>query len=237
MNTEKKEIIIFTDGASKGNPGPGGWGAIVVLPEGQVVELGGSDKHTTNNRMELSGALNALANISDRKEAVEIYTDSKYVINGMTGWIYGWQKNNWQTKERKEVLNRDLWEKLAEQVRGKNIKWTYVGGHVGIAGNERCDEIADTLATGQKVTLYHGPLKDYQIDILNFRHSEIKKENKSNKNTKAYSYLSLVNGVLHIDQTWAECERRVKGKRGAKYQKAISKIHEQEILRSWSQNE
>lgn len=228
-----KDIIIFSDGASKGNPGPGGYGVVVVRPEGKVVELGGFDKHTTNNRMELSGAVSGLTEVSKSNEDVIFYTDSKYVINGMTGWIFGWQKNNWQTKEKKLVLNKDLWEKLVELTKGKKIKWNYVGGHVGIAGNERCDEIADALATGQKVDLYKGELSDYKINILDLGHSAEKKEIKSNKNAKAYSYLSLVNGVLNIDKTWAECEKRVKGKKGVKFQKAISEYHEQEIIRNW----
>jgi len=232
-----KEIIIFTDGSSKGNPGPGGYGAVIILPEGKVIELGGAEKQTTNNRMELTGAFQALQEILKRKEEILVYTDSKYLINGMTGWIYGWQKNNWQTKEKKEVLNKDLWEKLIKLSSGKKIKWHYVGGHVGIAGNERCDEIADALAIGEKVDLYHGPLSHYKINILDLGHSKEKKEKKHSKSAKAYSYLSLVNGILNIDKTWADCERRVKGKKGAKYQKAVSEYHEKEIIKNWGLNE
>lgn len=231
------KIIIFTDGSSKGNPGPGAYGAVVVLPEGKVIELGSFDKHTTNNRMELSGAISALAEISKKKEEIIIYTDSKYVINGVTGWIFGWQKNNWQTKEKKAVLNKDLWEQLVVLIKDKKIKWNYVGGHIGIAGNERCDEIADALAHGQAVTLYKGSLAKYKINVLDLGQSVEKKETKHNKSAKAYSYLSLVGGILHIDKTWPECEKRVKGAKGARYQKAVSKIHEEEILRNWGRNE
>jgi ribonuclease HI len=233
----ENKTIIFTDGASKGNPGPGGYGAVIVTPAGKVTELGGFDKHTTNNRMELTGALKAFDKIKGEKEEVMVYTDSKYLINGMTAWIFGWQKNGWQTKDKKDVSNKDLWEKLAELTKNKKIKWHYVGGHVGVAGNERCDEIADALATGQKVVLYNGLLTKYPINILDLGHSEEKKELKSNKNAKAYSYLSLVDGVLKIDKTWAECEKRVKGKKGVKFQKAISKYHEEEILKKWGVNE
>ncbi len=236
MAEKDNRIIIFSDGASKGNPGPGGYGAVVVLPEGKVIELGEGEGYTTNNRMELAGAIAGLTEAKGEEEIV-FYTDSKYVINGMTGWIYGWQKNNWQTKEKKEVLNRDLWEKLVEAAKNKKIKWQYVGGHVGVAGNERCDEIADALATSKEVKLYRGLLSDYKIDVLNLGHNEEKKTVKSNKNAKAYSYLSLVGGVLHKDKTWAECERRVKGQPGAKYQKAVSEYHEAEILRGWGRNE
>ena len=246
ISKKDDKIIVFTDGASKGNPGPGAFGVVVVYPEGKacpnlsqgrVTELGGFDKHTTNNRMELSGAVAALTEIKDKKEEVLIYTDSKYVINGMTSWIYGWQKNNWQTKEKKSVLNKDLWEKLAELAQGKKIKWHYVGGHVGVAGNERCDEIADALATGQKVILYKGSLAGYKVNVLDLSHSEEKKINKYSKSAKAYSYLSLVNGVLKIDKVWADCEKRVTGKKGVKYQKAISPEQEAEILKAWGIHE
>jgi ribonuclease HI len=232
---DKSKIIIFCDGASKGNPGPGGYGAVVVLPEGKVIELGGSEKNTTNNRMELTGAIEALQSLGQGQSLSEItvYTDSKYLINGVTGWIYGWQKNGWRTKEKKEVLNKDLWEELAELIKGKKINWHYVGGHVGVAGNERCDEIASGLAKGEPVKLFTGKLTEYKINILDLGHDEEKKTIKHSKGAKAYSYLSLVGGVLHIDKTWPECEKRVKGQKGAKFQKAISEIHEAEILRSW----
>ncbi len=248
--TKESNIIIFCDGASKGNPGPGGWAAVIIqnnsceLKGEGVLELGGAEKHTTNNRMELTGALKALEKIRQRRmltgKEIIIYTDSKYVINGMTGWIFGWQKNNWQTKEKKDVLNKDLWEKLAEAAENKKIKWHYVGGHIGVKVNERCDEIASALAVGEKVLLYKGTLTDYKINILDVGHDEGLKADKKSKshrsNAKAYSYLSLVNGVLHIDKTWPECEKRVKGVRGVKFQKAISEIEEKEIIRSWGLN-
>jgi ribonuclease HI len=160
------KIIIFSDGASKGNPGPGGYGAIVVLPEGKVVELGACEKNTTNNRMELSGALFALTEVKERDEEITVYTDSKYVIGGMTSWLFNWQKNNWRTAQKKEVLNKDLWEKLALVTKDKEIDWQYVAGHSGHAGNERFDEIASNLALGEKVDLYSGKLSDYKIDIF-----------------------------------------------------------------------
>ena len=234
---KKDEIIIFTDGASKGNPGPGGWGAVVVLPEGKAVELGGFEKHTTNNRMELSGAVSALREIAKRKEKISVYTDSRYLIGGITGWIYGWQKNNWKTKEKKAVLNKDLWQKLFESTEDKKIKWHYVGGHVGVAGNERCDEIASGLATGEQVILYRGPLSGYKIEIDNLGHDAAKKKAKNKKSAKAYSYLSLVNGVLKIDKTWPDCEKRVKGQRGARCQKAVSAAEEKEIIQNWRRYE
>jgi ribonuclease HI len=151
--------------------------------------------------------------------------------------LAGWQKNNWQTKAKEEVLNKDLWLDLAFLAKDKKIKWHYVGGHIGIAGNERCDEIASGFASGETVTLYAGNVADYKIDVLNLSHSAVKKKNKKAKSSssgvKAYSYLSLVNGKLHKDKTWAECEKRVKGVKGTKYKKSISAEDEKEIIKSW----
>ncbi len=182
MTNKENKIIIFTDGASKGNPGPGGWGAVIIEnanikmqnEKATVRELGGREDHTTNNRMELMGAIAALSHLPPSDEGglreVDIYTDSKYLIGGMTGWITNWQKNNWRTAQKKPVLNKDLWEKLAELVKltsgeVKKIAWHYVAGHTGHPGNERCDEIASGLALKEKVILYDGPLSKYSVKI------------------------------------------------------------------------
>jgi ribonuclease HI len=234
----KDKIVIFCDGASKGNPGPGGFGAVIVLGD-QVLEIGGFEAKTTNNRMELSAAMYGLKEAETNLE-IDVYTDSRYLISGITKWVFGWQKNNWKTKNKEEVLNKDLWLDLAYLIKNKKINWHYVGGHIGIAGNERCDEIASGFAMGEDVKLYAGSLKDYKIDVLNLNHSHEKKDAKKSgllrKNSvdqKAYSYLSLVNGVLNIDKTWAECEKRVKGVKGTKYKKSISAENEREIIKEW----
>ena len=230
----KDHVIIFCDGASKGNPGPGGFGAIIVI-ENRVTEVGGFEPNTTNNRMELTAAMYALKE-AETNLPIDVYTDSRYLINGMTKWLFGWQKNNWQTKAKEEVLNKDLWLDLAFLSKDKKIKWHYVGGHIGIAGNERCDEIASGFATGEEVKLYAGNVSDYKIDVLNLNHSHEKKAVKKSKSAssgiKAYSYLSLVNGVLYKDKTWAECEKRVKGVKGTKYKKSISAENEKAIISS-----
>jgi ribonuclease HI len=234
------QIIIFTDGASKGNPGLGGFGAVIIFPENKVLELGGFDKYTTNNKMELAGAVQALKEIQNREEEVIVYTDSKYLINGITSWVYGWQKNGWQTKEKKDVSNKELWQNILLLTVGKKIAWNYVGGHVGVVGNERCDEIASGLATGEKIDFYRGSLSQYGKDILDLGHNEemktLKKSKSQKSNIKAYSYLSLVDGILKIDQTWSDCEKRVKGKKGAKYKKSISESDEKDIQKSWGLN-
>jgi ribonuclease HI len=223
-------VIIFADGSSRGNPGPGGWGAIVSVG-GKVIELGAGSKHTTNNKMELSGALNALKEVGNKKEII-LNTDSSYVINGMTKWIFGWQKNGWRNSMKDEVANRDLWEELIKVSEGKKIKWNYVAGHSDIPGNERCDEIATSFADGKKIDLYNGKLSQYSIDLTKTK-GIAKAGKKKSKSGMAYSYLSLVNGVFKIDKTWGECEKRVKGKKGAKYQKSLSEIEEKEIMKKW----
>ena len=105
--------VVFTDGAAKGNPGPGGWGAIVVTADAFVTELGGGAPHTTNNKMELSGAIAALEHVAAIRGPVAVYTDSTYVIQGITQWVWGWRRRGWKTAQGGDVLNRDLWEQLS----------------------------------------------------------------------------------------------------------------------------
>ncbi len=233
-----EKITIFTDGASKGNPGRGGWGAIVSDGE-TVVELGARDEHTTNNKMELTGALEALRNAPHAEWPAVIYTDSKYVINGITKWVKGWERNGWMTQQKEPVLNRELWEQLLDATRARTgkIQWEYVGGHVGIAGNERVDEIASNFADNIPVELYSGPASAYTVAIENLNFDEIKQKEKSasskRSNAKAYSYVSKVDGVIEVHKTWAECEARVKG-RAARFKKATSPEEEAEIIESFS---
>ena len=232
---------MFTDGACKGNPGPGGWGVIIVTPEGQVTELGGGSPHTTNNKMELSGAIAALEHVADHPAPVAIYTDSTYVIQGITQWVWGWRKRNWKTAQGGDVLNRDLWDRLAALAgaRGsKGVDWRWVRGHVGTPGNERVDEIAVAFATGNPPDLYRGPLAGYALDILQVPdETALPKRTASSgsggKKAAAYSYLSVVDGVPMRHGSWAECESRVKGRSGARFKKAMSAADESEILREW----
>jgi ribonuclease HI len=243
----KDEVIIFSDGASKGNPGPGGWGAVVVVKD-KVIELGGYEKHTTNNKMELTGAIRALGCLKEEgvthHEAL-IYTDSRYVINGITKWIFAWKKRGWKTLQKDDVVNRDLWEQLDYFVENLNnngvkIKWNYVGGHVGILGNERVDEIASLFAVNDAPKLFTGNISDYEYDIknisLNDKLAQQKKEKsdgKSRSRAKAYSYVSMVNGVIQTHSTWEECEKRVKGVSATKFKKALSEIEEKAIIADW----
>lgn len=258
MNPSK--ITIFTDGSSRGNPGYGGWGAIVIGNE-LVTELGGAEKNTTNNRMELIAVIeglrkadefltdNTFANNSKKSLSTDktlhgeeipqvvVYTDSSYIINGITKWIHGWKRNGWVTKTKDDVLNKDLWLELdgvLGMIGSRNVSWKYVGGHVGIAGNERCDIIATSFADGEKVKLYSGSVLDYPIkNILDISSDVVKSETKKTSSSRskkpAYSYVSSIKGNIKIHHTWADCEKRVKGVKGARYKKAISAKEEAEI--------
>ena len=144
MTAERQHVQIFTDGACKGNPGPGGWGAILRMG-GHEKELSGAEKATTNNRMELTGAIEALKALK-RPCDVSLHTDSRYVIDGITKWIFGWQKNGWKNASKKPVLNDDLWKDLILATRQHKIEWIWVKGHDGHPENERADQLASNAA-------------------------------------------------------------------------------------------
>ncbi|HEY5383579.1 MAG TPA: ribonuclease H [Candidatus Paceibacterota bacterium] len=235
----KLDILIFCDGASKGNPGPGGWGALVATAA-HIKELGARAEHTTNNKMELTAALEALTYAHQfSAQAITVHADSSYVINGITKWVAGWKRNGWQTKEKKEVLNKELWVALDVAVQKINapITWKYVGGHVGIAGNERVDAIASDFAEGKKPDLYKGPRAGYALDITNLGHDVTLHKDKSasrvRSKAKAYSYVSKVDGKIIVHKTWSECEERVRGKT-ARYKKSLSAEDEANLIKEFS---
>ena len=135
-------ISIYTDGSSRGNPGPGGWGVLIQLDD-KNIELSGGDNETTNNRMELMAAIIALEEIN-KDYKINLYTDSNYVKDGITSWISNWKKNSWKTANKKDVKNKDLWIRLDVAIEGKDISWIWVKGHAGNAGNEQADYLART---------------------------------------------------------------------------------------------
>jgi len=135
-----KRVEIFTDGACSGNPGPGGWGAILRF-NGAVKELSGGEAQTTNNRMELKAAIEALSALKE-PVTVDLYTDSNYVREGINGWLDGWKRNGWKTADRKPVKNMELWQALDEARRIHKVTWHWVKGHAGHVENERADELA-----------------------------------------------------------------------------------------------
>ena len=138
--TEKSHVVIYTDGACAGNPGPGGWGAILIAGEHRK-ELHGGEAASTNNRMELTAAIAALQALK-RPSRVDLHTDSEYVRNGITSWIHGWKKRDWKTADRKPVKNVELWQKLDEARSRHDMTWHWVRGHTGDVENERADELA-----------------------------------------------------------------------------------------------
>lgn len=263
-----QNIIIYSDGASRGNPGRGGFGAVTIYPNSKnqlrIDEFGGREEHTTNNRMELLGVITALESFKDYyskdivPKTILIYTDSAYVIQGIRDWVKGWKKNNWITKTKEPVKNVDLWQRLSDIVDsqiqfGFFIDWIQVPGHAGVAGNERCDEIATGFADSFKnkddghanafLLLYKGFALDYpHPEILKYiskeyiMHLKQKKDatssskKESNKSTTAYSYISLIEGKISIYTNWKDCEIAVKGKSGVKFKKSLSKEDEVKII-------
>lgn len=234
-------IVAFADGAAKGNPGPGGWGVILVTPAGEVRELGGGAPHTTNNRMELTAVIEALRAAQALHGPLALHTDSTYVIRGIREWIHAWRKRGWKTVSGGDVMNRDLWEALAGLAAARSaaerIAWHYVRGHSGVPGNERADAIAEGHAAGRPPALYTGPLVRYPVAVLDLPEDTSVPARKSGsgraQKTRPHSYLSLVDGEVARHATWAECERRVKGRSGARFKKAASPSDEAVILRAW----
>ena len=135
-------IKVYTDGACKGNPGPGGWGVYIQSNEDEK-ELYGGNPETTNNQMEMQAALEALKHLKDEDEVIELFTDSNYLRQGITEWIHKWKKNNWKTAAKKPVANRDLWIEISDLNEKMNVQWNWVKGHAGDPGNERADELAN----------------------------------------------------------------------------------------------
>ncbi len=250
MDSKPKQVLIFSDGACSGNPGPGGWGSIVSLPDGTVHELGGGNPATTNNRMEMVAAFRALdlLKLTERHEII-IYTDSVYLINGITKWVNGWKYRGWKSSTGTDIANRDLWEELSRLVKDlepSRISWKWVRGHDGNPGNERCDEIAVSFSKKKPEKLYVGPIDGYFVDLTELPVEQPLPERKSSdtkgsapKGTYKSSssggtayYISYLNGVVQHHATWPECQKVVTGK-PAKFKKVKSKQEEDETLRGW----
>lgn len=142
MTDTEKRVTIYTDGACSGNPGPGGWGAILMWGDHRR-EIKGGEAHTTNNRMELMAAISALEALKTGV-AVDLHTDSQYVKNGITSWIHGWKRNGWKTADKKPVKNAELWQRLDDAMKRHSVSWHWVKGHAGHPENERADELART---------------------------------------------------------------------------------------------
>ncbi|HSE56473.1 MAG TPA: RNase H family protein [Candidatus Paceibacterota bacterium] len=234
----KKELTIYTDGASRGNPGPGGWAA-VLLTDDQVFELAGRIARATNNHMELMAVYEALVNkqVHAHRGIVTVLSDSAYVVNGLNSWVYGWEKNGWITSTKTKVENRELWQSLLKLLRvyGDRLAIQKVSGHSGELYNERCDELAVAAALGKNPKLFSGTLKKYE-EFLEETGVTVKQAapKKKKNDAPAYSYVSLVNGKVHVDKTWGSCEKRVKGAKGARYKKVFSRAEETALVQDYT---
>lgn len=233
------KTIIFTDGSSRGNPGPGGFGAIIGYVEGRdkrVREIGGAERSTTNNRMEMTAVIEGLvvAKKLAPESEIAVYTDSEYVKKGATEWAYSWASNGWRTKTNQPVLNKDLWQKLLSLTTELDVDWKVIPGHSGIPANERCDVIATSFADNNAPDLFDGSYSDYGVSF------EIKSNLTNSKSKgvgtgkKAYSYVSVLRGQVQVHKTWAECESRVKGESNVRYRKALTKDEEVSLIKEFS---
>lgn len=225
MNT----AVLFTDGAARGNPGPGGYGFVLISNE-YVYEGSGAKNPTTNNAMELSAVIqgiNKLVSLQQKVSKLTIHLDSKYVRDGSISWRHGWARNGWITKEKQPISNKDLWQELHSLLNqcaeiGIVIDWDLVRGHRGIPGNERCDYLATTVADTGIDQSYTGPLSD---------HPNAKNLLSVPKTTEPY-YIAFADGVVQKFTKWDDCSQWVRGRK-AKYKKVHSTLEEESVLESW----
>ncbi|MFN8522083.1 MAG: RNase H family protein [Chloroflexota bacterium] len=216
--------MVHADGSCIGNPGPGGWGVHIERAAadgaGRVEELGGGELHTTNNRMELRAAIEGLKATAGEGR-VTLVTDSRYVHDGLSSWLAGWQRNGWRTKAGGDVANRDLWELLAELTAAREVQLRWTRGHVGEPGNERCDSIARWFSESVK------PLARARARTI------LAERPSPSAPGVGVRYLSLVDGETRRHASWPDCAARVAGVRNARYRKARSLAEESAILSEW----
>lgn len=212
-----ENVIIYTDGASRGNPGRGGWAAVIIT-DNQVVELGGYKELTTNNQMELQGVIGALEHCVQKfkNDHIEVNSDSQYVLLGIQSWVHGWQKNGWVTKQNEAVKNKDEWQALLALSQQLKISWKKVKGHAGDLGNERADYIATSFADTQAADLFIGPKAGYY----------------ALESPRTFPcYASFVDQVLKYHSTWDECKQAIAGKKGVLYKKLLSASEESDWIK------
>jgi ribonuclease HI len=211
----------YADGSCIGNPGPGGWGVHVELSNGDVLELGGGEARTTNNRMELRAAIEAVR-ATARYSSVSIIVDSEYVKNGITKWVGGWKAKGWRTTRGTPVENQALWQELDALV-DERITWRWTRAHVGTPGNERVDAIANWFANGLAL----------QQARSGQRRDSAQQRSPGRANPSGTRYLSRIDGITMRHRTWADCQERVHGVTQARFRKAQGDEEEREILASW----
>lgn len=237
----KQSVVLFTDGACKGNPGPGGWGCIALFPDGQVTEVGGKENGTTNNRMEMTAVVQGfeLCHATEAGAPVMVFTDSSYVIQGMSSWIFGWIRKGWKTSAGKDVLNQDLWKELHRLSEGLKVSYHHVKGHAGIPGNERADKIASDFAEfGAFSDLYRGNGEEYVVDLYQLDPGRMVDSPAPSKGARksgagGHYYISFVDGHFKRHQTWPDCQQATNGRSGARFKKVRDQQEEQTVLKSW----
>ncbi len=228
-------IVAFTDGASRGNPGPGGWGFALIDTDNQVVyETAGFDTKTTNNAMELTAVVEALRHAHKKNIShMTLYTDSAYVAQGMTMWIFGWIKKGWKTQTGESIQNLELWKKCFALMQDVLCDVKRVSGHSGVSMNERVDELATMAADSKKKFSKDYSFSEYvtMIDTFMDMPTNIRPAKPSSATEKkvAYSYISLVDGKIMTHKTWDETKARVHGK-AAKYKKVFSADEERAVI-------
>lgn len=237
ISMKNDELLIYTDGASRGNPGPGGWAAVILVAD-MAMEVAGGAARATNNQMELEAVRAVLSDSAAlaHEGTVTVLSDSAYVVNGLNSWVWGWEKKGWVTMQKTPVENKDMWVDLLGLLKqyGDRLTVAKVSGHAGELYNERCDELAVAAALGKEQRLFKGSLKDYEAFLKEMGTTAKKAVPKKKKNdAPAYSYVSLVDGKVHVDKTWAACEKRVKGKK-AKFKKVFSKAEETELVQGYT---
>lgn len=235
-------IQIFTDGATRGNPGPGGYGVVILDMQTQhVYEYGDGKKLTTNNEMELAAVLRALQVAAQKKyHSFTLFTDSKYVHTGVTAWRFGWAKRGWTNKEGETIKNRELWQEVHKTLNTTgfvDIQWVRVSGHMGVPGNERADTIATAFADDKKTDLAAGTIDSSQWAALAQVPSleeidAIRARKRAHTSGEGCWYISLIDGVVEDHQTWDECKKRTTGV-FSKYKKVCSEEEKAEVLAGW----
>ncbi|MCD4784522.1 MAG: ribonuclease HI [Candidatus Eremiobacteraeota bacterium] len=231
-------IEIYTDGACQGNPGPGGWGALIIRDD-KYREIGGYSENTTNNIMEMMAAINALKFTEKFVEPITIYTDSKYVKNGITTWIHNWKRKGWRRSNGGEVKNLKLWKAL-DYYNSPRVTWKWVKGHSDNVYNNHVDRIARAFSRSEEIKLGKGKLLDlrqekdiYGAEFEIFEGNESESFRDIDLPYPRKVYLSLINKDLQRHSSWVACKARVYGVPGARHKSCKSYSQELETIRSW----
>lgn len=221
-----EEVTAFTDGASRGNPGPAGWGSVIAASD-HVEELGGGKKQGTNNWAEVAAVVAVVKWLAENHaeiDSVEIHSDSTYTISGASSWIHGWRKRGWKTKAGEPISNKKLWQqydRLQSEV-PFTITFNKVKGHASVPGNERADDIATGFADGGDIDLYSGPRSEYEVSL----------DPEPQYLEKSPVYLSLIDGVAVQHDSWKDCQARVSGE-SAQYKKVHTVAERDDLLTEW----